>query len=99
MTILDAAEQVLREAGGRPLSLREIADRMLLKGWTTQSKDPPSGTVGTSLADDVKDWGSSSRFVRVCRGVYALNPNRTSTGTVRGSALANPTGDSAHPKR
>ena len=99
MTILDAAEQVLREAGGGPLHLREITQRMLLKGWTTRAETPWWSTVGTSLADDVKDRGASSRFVRVRKGEYGLNPNRTSTGTVRGSALENPTGDSAHPKR
>lgn len=72
MTILDHAERALREAGGGPLPLREIADRMLENGWTTASPDPP-GNVGTSLADDVKR-GANSRFVRVAPGMYALNP-------------------------
>ena len=84
MTILNAAEQVLREAGGGPLHLRKITERMLQNGWTTRAKDPWWNTVGTSLADDVKDRGASSRFVRTDTAEYALNPNRIRTGTVRG---------------
>ena len=78
MTILDFAERVLREAGGRPLTLSQLAERMFQKGWETKSKDPP-GNVGTSLADDVKDRGASSRFVRIRTGEYALSPGRVET--------------------
>lgn len=88
MTILDTAEEVLREAGGCPLPLSEITERMLRKGWTTQSRYGPLFTVGVSLADDVRDRGLSSRFVRVRRGEYALNPNRTGIGAVLKSLWA-----------
>ena len=82
MTILDAAERVLRDAGG-PLHLREITERMRQIGWTTQAENPWWNTVGTSLADDVKDRGAFSRFVRVGKGMYALNPDRISTRSSR----------------
>ncbi len=68
---LDAAAVVLKEADG-PLHYREITRRMLAgQVWTTSSKDPPN-TLYASIAGDIANKGSDSRFVRAKPGVFAL---------------------------
>ncbi len=71
MNVLQAAEQVLKEAG-EPLHYQEITRRMLQRQlWTTQGKTPDQ-TVSASITTDISKYGSSSRFQRTAEGMYAL---------------------------
>ncbi len=72
MSCLDAAEQVIREAG-KPLHYKEITRAMKENGyWVPSGKTPAEVTVSAILRRDVSDRGSRSRFVRCGQGVYGL---------------------------
>ena len=76
MNALDAAFEVLRDAGS-PLHYREITERILAqKLWLTEGRTPWD-TVNARLAVDIKTGGPASRFVRVSPGLFSLNPNVT----------------------
>lgn len=76
MNAIDAAFVVLHDAG-RPLHYREITKMMLAqKLWATEGATPWN-TVNARLAVDIKDQGPTSRFVRVGRGLFTLNPDVT----------------------
>ncbi len=71
MNILEAAEQVLAEAG-EPLHYRVITGRILQQQlWVTEG-ETPEATVNAQFAVDIKDHGTSSRFQRTDKGVFAL---------------------------
>lgn len=71
MTVLEAAEKILTEAG-HPLSTRELTEQMLLKGyWKTQARTPEA-TVKACLAVDLKTKGKASIFIRPKPGHYGL---------------------------
>ena len=76
MNAIDAAHEILRDAG-KPLHYREITKRMLAqKLWMTGGKTPWA-TVNAQLAVDTKEGSPASRFVRAGPGLFALNPNMT----------------------
>ena len=80
MNSLDAAETVLREAGG-PLHYREITERILAQRlWATRGKTPWS-TVAARLVTDMKLHGQASRFIRTGPGMYSLNPSAVATSS------------------
>jgi restriction system protein len=71
MTVLEAAYQILLQAG-EPLHYREIAKRSIEKGlWKTSGKTP-AATVNSRLATEIIKRGSSSKFVRTGKGIFAL---------------------------
>ena len=75
MRVIDAVAVVLAEADG-PLHYSEITERMLAKGlWNSRGKTPEA-TINARLAVDIRDQGAASRFVRVSRGRFKLNPER-----------------------
>jgi len=68
---LDAAAQVLAEAG-EPLGCKEMVDRMLAKGyWQTQGKTP-AATIYAAIIREIATKGDDSRFRKVDRGKFAL---------------------------
>lgn len=68
---LDAAAQVLAEAGGT-MGSRQIVDVMLAKGlWKTSGKTPHA-TIYAAIIRDIQKKGSRSRFERVARGRFML---------------------------
>jgi len=68
---LDAAAQVLGEAG-EPLNAKEIVDRMLeRKLWSTGGKTPHA-TIYAAMIREIAAKGSDSRFRKVERGKFAL---------------------------
>ena len=72
MTALDAAYQVLLDAGV-PLHVGEITLRAIDAGlWITQGLTP-NRTMSATLSTDVRDHGQQSRFVRTGPGIYSLN--------------------------
>ena len=74
MNAIDAAYEILREAG-KPLHYSEITKRMLAqKLWSTTGQTPWE-TVNARLSVDIKSRVLASRFVREGPGVFTLNPN------------------------
>ena len=68
---LDAAAQVLTEAGGT-MGSREIVDVMLAKGlWKTSGKTPHA-TIYAAIIREIQKKGSRSRFEKVARGKFTL---------------------------
>ncbi len=85
MSVLDAVQEVLDEAGG-PLRVEEITARILDSGaWQTQGKTP-TATVHARLASDIKKRGEQSRFIRTAPSTFALRH------------VAEATRDAPHPK-
>lgn len=71
MTALDAAKQVLEEAG-EPLHFKEVTQRILDKGyWSTNGKTPWA-TINAQMSVEIQQKGPSSRFQRTRPGHYAL---------------------------
>ena len=80
MKAIDAVAAVLRDADG-PLHYKEITKRMLARElWTTKGKTPWD-SVNSRIAVDIKNQGTTSRFVRVRPGLFALSPR--SSGATR----------------
>lgn len=74
MTTLQAAYQVLAEAG-EPLHSNTIAQRMIAQGlWTTRGKTP-GATVDAQIAVDIKANGAAARFRRIGRSTFTINRN------------------------
>ncbi len=71
---LDAAAQVLREAGA-PMSAKAMVEAMLSKGlWKTSGKTPEA-TIYAAIIRDIAAKGTASRFVKTGRGEFAINPS------------------------
>jgi hypothetical protein len=67
---LDAAAQVLREAG-EPMNAQDLVARILERGlWKTEGKTP-AATIYAAMIREVQAKGSSSRFQKVDRGRFA----------------------------
>ena len=72
MSVLDAAVEVLKAAGGGPLGCKEMVERMLAKGlWKTGGKTPHS-TLYAAFIREVTRKGAASRFRKVERGQFGL---------------------------
>jgi len=68
---LDAAAQVLAEAG-EPLSTGEMVKRMLEKGlWTTDGRTP-AATIYSAILREINVKGDRSRFRKTERGRFEL---------------------------
>jgi len=68
---LDAAAQVLGEAG-EPLNTKEMVKRMLDQGlWETQGKTP-AATIYAAILREIQKKGAEARFEKVGRGTFAL---------------------------
>ncbi len=76
MTLLDAAERVLRESPSRkPLSYIEITDRALTAGLIQTEGKTPAASLNAQVGVDIRrrqDRGELPRFVRPGRGLIAL---------------------------
>jgi len=67
---LDAAAQVLREAG-EPMNAQELITKILERGlWTTEGKTP-AATIYAAMIREITAKGSTSRFQKVERGRFA----------------------------
>ena len=68
---LDAAAQVLAEAG-QPLSTKEMVERMLAKGlWKTKGKTP-AATIYAAIIREIATKGAVARFEKVGRGKFQI---------------------------
>ena len=73
-TLLEAAYQVLQEAG-EPLHFREITDRALERGLVETGGKTPAASLNAVITLDAKHAaaaGKVSRFVRAGRGIIGL---------------------------
>lgn len=66
---LDLAAKVLGESD-RPLSAKEIAERVIAAGWSTTGKTPHA-TLYSAMLREIKGKGPKSRFVKEERGRFA----------------------------
>ena len=69
---LDAAVQVLGEAG-EPMSCKAIVEKMLAeKLWQTKGKSPAS-TIYAAIIREIAAKGDKARFKKTDRGRFVLN--------------------------
>lgn len=71
MSGLDAAAQVLADAGGL-LSTKEMVERMLEKGLWRITGKTPAATIYSALLRHIQKNGTNSRFRKVDRGRFEL---------------------------
>lgn len=70
---LDAAAQILREAG-EPMSAPAIVEKALASGlWATKGKTP-AATIYAAMIREIKVKGADARFRKTDRGRFAANP-------------------------
>jgi hypothetical protein len=70
VNVKDVAAEVLRERGGGPMSVTEIADRVLETGRVSLTGKTPKATISAQLYVDAKK--PDGRFERVSRGMLRL---------------------------
>jgi hypothetical protein len=71
MSGLDAAAQVLAEAG-EPLDAKTMVERMLEKGlWATSGKTP-AATIYAAIIREIAKKGDASRFRKTDRGKFTV---------------------------
>ena len=69
---LDAAVQVLSEAG-EPMNCKAMVEKMLAAGlWQTKGKSPAS-TIYAAIIREIAAKGDASRFKKTDRGKFVLN--------------------------
>ena len=74
LSALDAAAQVLQEAG-TPLSCQEMITAMAEKGyWSSPQGRTPSATLYSAILRELKTKGAAARFRKTDRGRFAHNP-------------------------
>jgi hypothetical protein len=71
LSALDAAAQVLREAG-QPMNCQELIAAMAAKGyWTSPGGKTPQATLYSALLREIKTKGEQARFQKTERGKFA----------------------------
>jgi hypothetical protein len=70
LSALDAAAQVLHEAG-QPLNCQELIAAMAAKGyWTSPGGKTPQATLYSALLREIKTKGDQARFQKTERGKF-----------------------------
>jgi restriction system protein len=85
MGFLDAAEEVLKQAG-EPLHYREITERAIAQGLIETKGQTPARTMNAQLSTSIQS--GESPFVRVGRGIYGLAEWEQGAGEVPVPGLA-----------
>jgi hypothetical protein len=71
LSALDAAAQVLSEAG-QPMNCQEMIAAMAAKGyWTSPAGKTPAATLYSALLREIKTKGDQARFQKTERGKFA----------------------------
>lgn len=91
MTLLEAVEVILSEAGG-PLQYREITKPILARKLWSTAGQTPAATLNSALAVHIQERGQDSLFLRTAPGVFGLRHARSrgTTDTPRPSKPASP---------
>lgn len=72
VNLLDIAFDILKSSG-KPMSPKEIIDSILKSGlWMTNGKTPDA-TLAARIYMDIKKNGTTSRFVKIEKGKFALS--------------------------
>lgn len=69
----EAIKRVLSEAA-EPLHYTEICEHILARGYYATDGATPAATVNAQVSASIKHDGAQSPFVRVGKGIFALNP-------------------------
>lgn len=72
----EAIKKVLAESSV-PLHYAEISDQILSRGYYKTDGATPAATVNAQLASSIKHEGEKSPFIRVGKGIFALNNSPT----------------------
>ena len=72
LSALDAAAQVLKDAG-EPMTCRAMIDAMSAKKLWTSDAPTPAATLYSAILREQQRKGDASRFKKVDRGQFALN--------------------------
>ncbi|MCL2625356.1 MAG: HTH domain-containing protein [Cystobacterineae bacterium] len=83
----EAIKRVLRESDS-PLHYTEISEQILSRGYYETEGATPAATVNAQLAASIKHDGKKSPFIRVGRGVFALNTATQATPKSKEKVLA-----------
>ena len=71
LSAIDAAAQVLAEAG-QPMNCHEMIEAMTKKGlWTTPGGQTPHATLYSAILREISKKGKESRFTKTERGKFA----------------------------
>jgi hypothetical protein len=71
LSALDAAAQVLSEAG-QPMNCQEMIAAMAAKGyWTSPAGKTPQATLYSALLREIKTKGNQARFQKTERGKFS----------------------------
>jgi hypothetical protein len=71
LSALDAAAQVLTEAG-QPMACKEMIEAMARKGyWSSPGGKTPSATLYSAITKEISTKGKESRFQKTDRGRFA----------------------------
>lgn len=80
MTLLEAVEVVLGEAGG-PLHYKEITERILARRLWATAGQTPAATLNSALAVHIQEKDQDSLFIRTAPGVFGLRHAKTRGNT------------------
>jgi len=73
LSTLDAAAQVLAQAG-KPMRAQELIAAMAERGlWTSPGGKTPHATLYAAMMRETRDKGAASRFRKAERGQFAYN--------------------------
>ena len=69
---LDAAAQVLKEAG-QPMKCGDLVKTILARGLWTTNGQTPEATMNAAIHKEIKAKGGASRFIKTERGMFKFN--------------------------
>ena len=73
-SIVTGAYTILSNSSS-PMTAEQITEQLIqLKLWNTNGKTP-AATVGAALYMNIKKFGKESPFIKISRGLFAINPN------------------------
>ena len=72
LSALDAAAQVLKDAG-EPMTCKAMIDAMSAKKLWTSDAPTPAATLYSAILREQQRKGAAARFTKVDRGQFALN--------------------------
>ena len=76
MSALDAAAQVMAEAG-QPLNCQELIAAMAARNyWSSPKGRTPASTLYAALAREINTKGAQARFQKTARGKFGLAESR-----------------------
>jgi hypothetical protein len=73
VSALDAAAQVLQDAG-QPMRAKDLIEAMAAQGrWTSPNGKTPAATLYAAMLREIAAKGDQARFTKVERGQFAFN--------------------------